>query len=332
MSTLTAPKKTRRPTAPECAVGEIAPKKARAARRKPEPVDPNAPLVRVLSYGGGLDSWVMLLNAVASGDKPDLVIFADVGDAARLDPAEWPATYEHLRDVVMPLCEREGIEFKWLGTEESPIRGERSLFRYFEVKKLIPSRQSRLCTSAAKVERIAKYLETRYPAPTRLEVWIGFESGEEERAGRDPHAAGRGLTRRTNRFPLMEAKLCRCRCEKIALASGLPVPPGSACVFCPFGSRGDFQTAHRELPEQWPRLVDLEANCRRTKKNDRVVRFAGTESAPVLTDWIASKYRRMGKGCDVCGAEVKAPKLVGCQPAERVMPRDRGPMLPGFGG
>lgn len=275
--------------------------------------------VRVLSYGGGLDSFAMLLDAEARQELPDLVIFADVADPEHEDPGEWPGTYQHLHDVVIPLCAKLGVEFKWLHTDESPIRGERSLFAYFERKHLLPSRQSRLCTSAAKVERIAEYLEARFPAPIDLEVWIGFEAGEEVRAARDPHAQGRAKGRRTNRFPLMEQRLCRCRAEALVQASGYPVPPGSACVFCPFGSRGDFQTFARELPDLFVRTQQLEDDCRRTK-SDRVIRFGGTEESPRLTEWIGPEYRRMAKPCLVCGAEVRAPKLVGCEPAPRALP------------
>ncbi len=279
----------------------------------------NAP-VKVLSYGGGLDSWAMLLDAVARGERPDLVIFADVTDAERADPGEWPGTYEHIRGVAMPLCDREAIEFKWLNTEESPIRGRRSLFRYFEEKRLVPSRQSRMCTSAAKVERIGRYLDTRFPAPMALEVWIGFEAGEESRAARDPHAAGRAKGRRINRFPLAERSICRCRAEALARASGYPVPPGSACVFCAFGSRGDLQTAAREMPADFARIVALEANGRTTKKRGRTVRFAGTEDAPPLDEWVRAPFARRGKPCGVCGAEVKAAKLVGCEPIPAARP------------
>lgn len=321
-------------------VSPAARRKIRKTRRVKVTVAADAPLLKVLTTGGGLDSWVMLLDAVARGEHPDLVVFADVTDAARLDPGEWPGTYAHLREVVMPFCEAHGIAFKWITTEESPIRGERSLFRYLEVKSLIPSRTMRMCTVASKVERVTDYLDATYPTH-RLEVWVGFEAGEEDRAARDPHSKGRAKGRRTNRFPLMERGICRCRAAAIAKASGLPVPPGSACMFCPFGSRGDFQTVAREQPEHFARFVTLEKNCRRTKKNDRIVRFAGTELAPTLDQWIVDKarkggrsvrtYQRVGEACGVCGAEVKAPKLVGCNPPPPAQPK-RQRSLPMFGG
>ena len=41
---------------------------------------------QVLSYGGGLDSFCMLVDAIKRGDAPDAIVFADVGDPAKLDP------------------------------------------------------------------------------------------------------------------------------------------------------------------------------------------------------------------------------------------------------
>src|SRR6185437_4209536 len=73
---------------------------------------------RVLSYGGGLDSFAMLLLAILSGELPDVVVFVDVADGSPdRDPedlGEWPGTYQHIREVVIPLCRAHGIEFVWL--------------------------------------------------------------------------------------------------------------------------------------------------------------------------------------------------------------------------
>ncbi len=285
------------------------------------------PPVRVQSLGGGVDSFTVLLlsiaayeAALAAGDAaaaavalPDLVIFADVTDPDRNDPGEWPETYAHIRNVVMPLCAKYGIEFKWLDTTESPIRGRTSLFAYLRDMNLMPSRGRRMCTVAAKVERISAYISARWPG-RRLEVSIGFEAGEEERAARDPHAAEVATGLKVNRFPLMEHRMCRCRAVKYIQASGHPMPPGSACVFCPFSSRGDFQTLARELPGEFQQVVALERDCRLTKAG-RTVRFSGTEDDPVLPRWIEGDYRRQAIGCEVCGAEIRAAKLVGCEPA-----------------
>jgi hypothetical protein len=268
-------------------------------------------VTKVLSLGGGLDSFAMLLDAIDRNEIPDLVIFADVTDPQRLDPGEWPGTYEHLTKVVIPLCRRYGIEFKWLNTDESPIRGQRSLFRYFEHKQIMPTRMSRLCTSSAKVERIAQYVEDRFD---EIEMWIGFEAGEENRAAKDPHSKEKkSACKRTNRFPLIERKLCRCRCEALVKRHGYPVPRKSACVYCPFGSRGDFQTLRDQLPEQFARVEALEANCKRTKKGKRLTfgYLKGDDTDPCLREWVSKPYKPQRPVCKICG-ERRVSKRTGC--------------------
>jgi hypothetical protein len=54
------------------------------------------PAPRVLSYGAGLDSFALLVEALRRGERPDVVAFVDVADPAHEDPGEWPSTYRHL--------------------------------------------------------------------------------------------------------------------------------------------------------------------------------------------------------------------------------------------
>lgn len=191
-------------------------------------------VARVCSYGGGLDSWAMLLDAEKRGELPDVAVFIDVGDGAidrdGQDPGEWPSTYRHVREIVMPWCAKRGIEFVWLDSESYPVRDARSLFAWFAARKQIPvSGPSRICTTIAKVERFESWLADRFGTQP-VEVWIGFEKGEEKRADKDPNVGE--SNQRRNRFPLMEHGLCRCRCLELARASGYPVPRKSACTFC----------------------------------------------------------------------------------------------------
>jgi len=48
-------------------------------------------------------------------------------------------------------------------------------------------------------------------------------------------------------------------CAQLIRAAGLPVPPKSACWFCPFHSAGDRQRMRRAEPELFARACDLEA-------------------------------------------------------------------------
>ena len=229
---------------------------------------------QVLSYGGGVDSFTMLLTAIKRGEKPDAVVFVDVADGGPTweskDPGEWPGTYRHLREVVMPLLKRHGIHFRWLTYRDYAIRGgtpgeARSLFRWFKERGQIPivkggaAGATRNCTIIAKVERFEEWLDDHFPGE-KVQVWIGFDAEEEDRVKNDPNKGSvrAGIARRINRFPLMEDDLCRCRAVDLIRKAGQAVPRKSACTFCGFGTRKDFQTLKAELPKEFQKVVELE--------------------------------------------------------------------------
>jgi hypothetical protein len=305
---------------------------------------------KILSYGGGLDSWTNLLLSIDGRfERPDLLIFADVSDgcpeSGPTSPGEWPSTYRHIREVTMPLCEREGIEFKWLTTAEQPVgptranpAGCRSLYDWFIITRSMPSAAGTcLGTIKAKVDRIGRYLDARYP-DGEMEVWIGFGADEDSRVKQgDYNQSGR----RTERYPLREAGFCRCREEAYARASGYPVPRKSACTFCGKASRLDWQTLRDQLPDMFAAAQLIENNCKRTGEKARlkkmrdtglaspeevaqiyphlrghIIRYSGTGShKPRLREYAEPPFQhnrsRETKDCPVCGCK-QATKRTGC--------------------
>jgi hypothetical protein len=263
---------------------------------------------KILSLGGGLDSWAMLLDAEVRGELPDVVAFVDVGDADDRDahPGEWDGTYRHVEEVVRPWCAAREIEFVEISARTGYLirpdnQGARSLFGWLWQMGQIPvAGPNRICTRIAKVERFERWLDARF-AGQEVEVWIGFDAAEQGRVDNDPNAGKpRGATGlkaragtsiavqlhnafrwtralafalshagRVNRFPLMERGLCRCRCEALARASGHPVPRKSACMGCCYGSRGDWQRLAFERPAVFQKFVDLEGRKPPTVKNGR---------------------------------------------------------------
>lgn len=287
-----------------------------------------APTARVLSLGGGVDSWALLVEAVARGERPDAVVFVDVGDPQGEDPGEWPATYRHIREVVIPFCRRHRIRFEWLDSDRYPVRDARSLFAWLWARGQIPvAGPNRICTRIAKVERFEAWLDDAYPDQL-VEVWIGFEAGEESRAKNDPNAGKPrkhkpGQARRVNRFPLIEWRLCRCRCVAAIDRAGLSVPIASACMICPYGSKGEWQVLATELPDVFAKAVELEARKPPTSKG-RKLSIMGYRTkkdadgnflsykAPPLPVFIQGTYRPKSKPCEVCGAAEKVRKVAGC--------------------
>jgi len=268
-------------------------------------------MIKILSYGGGLDSFAMLLDAIQRGELPQYAVFADTGSPEGRD-GEWPGTYRHIKEIAIPLCRQYGIEFVWITKDMYPIRGYESLMAFYESKSMMLTTISRVCTSAAKVERISKWLEAAIPAGEAMEVWIGFEAGEENRAANDPHnskTCGAGV-RRTNRFPLIERNLCRCRCEIMTRQAGFPVPRKSACMVCPYNSKGDWKTVAQEQPVTFARSVALEENSKLTEKRGIKLRFSGNEDVP-LEEYVAKPYTPRLIPCAVCGRAKRASKKVG---------------------
>jgi hypothetical protein len=201
-------------------------------------VGPRRKQAQVISYGGGVDSFCMLLDALDRGERPDALVFADVGDPQRKDPAEWPDTYRHLRDVVVPFARKHRIPFYWLSTGPGltipgatvqiyPIRpgsmATRSGAAYMRWGARtggvqVPTTKSRSCTAAFKVERYQKWLADNMP-DTDVVTWIGYDASEGHRVqrktekGDDPYGAkvtpgmaAAGVAHRA-RYPLMDLEL-----------------------------------------------------------------------------------------------------------------------------
>ena len=310
---------------------------------------------KVLSLGGGLDSWAMLLDAEIRGELPDVVAFVDVGDPEDRDthPGEWDGTYRHVEEVVQPWCAARGIEFVEISARTGYLirpenQAARSLFGWIWSMGQIPvAGPNRICTRIAKVERFERWLDARF-AGQEVETWIGFDAAEQGRVDNDPNAGkARGATGlkeragssiavqlynafrwtkvlafalthagRVNRFPLMERGLCRCRCEALARASGYPVPRKSACMPCPYGSRGDWKTLAAERPAVFAYAVELEARKPPTAKNGiklSIMDFnSKTKTGTPLPKFVSKPYKAKVVPCTVCGATQRATKASGC--------------------
>lgn len=303
------------------------------------------PAARVLSLGGGVDSFALLVECIARGVRLDAVAFVDVADPQHLDPGEWPGTYRHVREVVAPLCRRHRIRFDWIDSGRYPVRDARSLFAWPWARGQIPTTgPKRICTTIAKVERFERWLDDTFPGQL-VEVLIGFEAGEESRAQRDPNAGTKRRrvrpqqARRVNRFPLIEWRLCRCRCIAAIKRAGLEVPHASACTFCPYASKGEWQLLAAELPETFAATAELEARKPITgpgkklsimgfhtlaplksgqpRTASNVLRdHDGVEYvAPPLRDFIRGEYQPTSEPCEICGAVEKTRKVAGCREA-----------------
>ncbi len=218
----------------------------------------------IVNYGGGVDSTAMLIEFKRRGIRPDVILFANTGN-------EKPRTYEYVR-----------MFHRWLLANGMPgvmcVRRRKSRpsktgpgYRTLEGNCLqngtLPSLAFRRpgCSLKWKVEPMDRWLSTWAPA---VECWayggkprkaIGYDAGP-----KDSRRAVNRLEddRFTYWYPLREWGWTREDCEREILAEGLPLPPKSACYFCPASQKDEVRELAREQPLLFMRAIAMEDNAR----------------------------------------------------------------------
>jgi hypothetical protein len=227
-----------------------------------DPVTPTPPTqaegLRVVSYGGGVQSTALLVLAAQRRIDFPTFLFANVGD-----DSEHPATLDYVRNVAIPYGAEHGIAVHEL---HATLRGEpidlRALILRRDRKSIrIPVRGrdtgapgKRSCTKDYKRVPIGKWLKAHgASADDPATVGIGFSTDEAHRATNRP---GEDYERPT--WPLLDLRMSRQDCIALIERSGLPVPPKSACYFCPFHRPQVWAEMRRDEPELFWKSVELE--------------------------------------------------------------------------
>lgn len=254
----------------------------------------------ILSMGGGMESTaalgLILKDPRFFALRPSTVVFSDLG-------SEWPETYSHL-DFVQAKCREAGIEYVRIVPEVrrgKKIFGENRTYHRLidwltDVRK-IPSKSQgryRLCTELFKIRAISDYLAGRFP-DEKLTILIGFGNDERNRIERGENQ----VPGWTNRFPLDEAGMCRCKSIEYLRSIGWPVPRRSGCTFCPFSKKLDFQVQAETYPKTFAETVALERNGTGFERG-----FHLNAGSKPVDEWILTKDPRRSRVCKGCGREV----------------------------
>jgi hypothetical protein len=214
--------------------------------------------IRAISFGGGVQSTALLVLAAQGRIDYSTFLFANVGD-----DSEHPATLAYIRDVAVPYAVDAGLDLQQLhrrrrdgATETLWQRLNRPDTRSIPIPVRMangaPGRRS--CTGDFKIRVIGRWLrEHGATAKDPATVGIGISVDEIHRANRR-----RSEPREEIEYPLLDLGLRRSDCEHIIVDAGLPVPPKSACFFCPFRTVEAWRQQRRNEPELFVRSVQLE--------------------------------------------------------------------------
>lgn len=230
-------------------------------------------MLRTFSTGGGVQSTAVLVLAAQGKLHYDAFLFANVGE-----DSERSTTLRYMEEYAKPYAAKHDIELIELRktVRQQPVTlyshlvgDNRTIALPMRLSTGAPG--SRVCTSNWKIKVIAHWLKQHGatkndPAVTGL----GISADEAHRARTDS-----GIPWQTLEYPLLDLRLTRRDCERIIRDAGMPVPPKSACWFCPFQRAREWQDMARTEPELFEKACQLEQrlNEKRDAIGKDIVRF-----------------------------------------------------------
>ena len=298
--------------------------------RRPQPLS-QLPLIdettcpdplTVLSYGAGQESTAILYRLVLDPAFRDryapgrlLVVQADTGD-------EHKETLDHVR-YTHRFCRAHGIAFVHVTGDKGFHRGHWAggLRAQYRATNTVGSKAfPKSCTDALKVAPIYRFLEEflvrEYGIVSdgrkggfyeyarrfgRLRMLLGIAKGEERRvakvggAGDRSPAWMRACVERI--YPLIAEGMDRADCQAYCRHVGLPLPPPSCCVLCPFQSQIEILWLARRLPEDFKEWVEIEAH-KLAAWQHKGARNLGVNGRKTLPQVLADAERRYGHMSD----------------------------------
>ena len=233
-------------------------------------------MLNIISLGAGVQSSTMALMA-ACGEitpMPDCAIFADTG-------AEPEGVYKWLDWLKTKLPFPVYTVSKGsLWEDELRIRiSGKSGKRYLKgsIPAFVKSPEGKVgllgrkCTADYKIvplQRKVRELVGIKRAGKKIiyaKIWIGISVDEAHRM--KPSR----VDYIENIWPLIDVDLSREGCLSWIKSKGYPVPPRSACVFCPFHSDFEWKKLRDEQPEEWQRAIKFEQDMQDAQLKQEVL-------------------------------------------------------------
>lgn len=116
----------------------------------------------------------------------------------------------------------------------------------------------RQCTQDHKIKPILSFVRKKIGRKAFAVQWLGISTDEISRV-RDSREKWKA-----NYYPLINMAMSRYDCLKWMNLNGYPVPPRSACVFCPFRADREWKDLKENEPVEFQRAVEYELKYQET--------------------------------------------------------------------
>lgn len=217
--------------------------------------------MHLLSLGAGVQSSTLALMAAAGEitPMPMAAIFADTQAEPSsvyrwLDWLEKQLPFPVYRVTAGNLADRELVTIR---SKRSGNIYRKSGVPFFTDTNGKNGILPRKCTRDFKIDPITKRVRslcgiTRGQKTIGVVQWIGISVDEMLRAKPSKYAWCE------HRWPLIELRMTRQKCLLWMESRGYPVPPRSACVFCPYHSNKEWRRLRDDEPESFAQAVEFE--------------------------------------------------------------------------
>ena len=187
-------------------------------------------MTHILCFGGGVNSVALAVRMVRERMPMDYILFSDT-------LGEKPETYQYF-EILNDFLRSAGYPEI---TRLPPYRTEGLYGECIRLKRL-PSivYGFKSCSEKWKRRPYLKFLKEN--GISEVMAYKGFDTDEEHRVKNYDTAVEKV------RFPLIDWGMDRLDCVKEIIDAGLPVPPKSACFFCPSSHKQEVQDLKKNNP------------------------------------------------------------------------------------
>lgn len=225
----------------------------------------------ILSFGGGVNSVALMILLLREQLPFDGAIFADTG-------GEVPETYNFL-EIAKEYLSKHGVPLTVVS------KPGRTLYETAWERRVFPSAIWRWSTRDYKVTPIHRHYRT-LGGHINQYLAIAWDEVMRMKDSRVDYV--------TNLFPLVERRITRAGCVELIQEAGLPVPPRSACYFCPFNTVDRWRWLYETHPELYEKAISLEEHSKHFP-SQRLTDQAFRERADVSLRSLGEVFRNGGK-------------------------------------
>lgn len=218
-------------------------------------------MISLVAYGGGRDSTAALIEMIRRGEPaPRAILTADTGDRKKGKFGEKPETYAYVDMFSEWLQNHNYPPVTWVRKGGNDETLEESCLRLGVLPAIAYGHKT--CSQRFKIEPQDKWANNdpvcqgEWASGRKITKIIGYNWDEVHRA----HFYEDEKYER--RYPLIDWRIGRERCAEIILSAGLPLPPKSACFYCPHMKPHEVRALAKQHPNLLSRALRLEANAK----------------------------------------------------------------------